>query len=134
MKSYNYIYSLFCHNRSVGRSTDAPKHAITGRLQEIIKTLIPDEYANDQRSYLAELYIKFIQTDSSLNNRLHRIDPYNSYDIEFFNIMPEQAVDISKIAKAVKELQITTVRYTDPLNYIILGLDYLLKLCEDLNV
>lgn len=136
---HNYFYSILC--------TDSTRRAVTpdiyysDRVREIRDILIPPSYSLDQRMILAELYIRFIKTDVYLNTKLLKLDPYNSYDIVEYKCThtdnlensSEVSVNLENIARAVRCASITNIRYTDTIGYILIGLEYLLDLCGELN-
>jgi predicted Rossmann fold nucleotide-binding protein DprA/Smf involved in DNA uptake len=132
MKKYNYFYTLLCRD-SVGRPVSVVPVMPTDQMMPIINALIPEGSTVVQRTVLAELYINLLKTDAALNVRLWRIDPYNSYDITDYDITadPQDEIKLEQIADNIKKLQITTVRYTDAIGYILIALEYLLKLCEE---
>jgi hypothetical protein len=101
----------------------------------IIDVLIPTQCNIQQKMVLAELYIRLIKTDAGLNKRLLHIDPYNSYDIVAYEDIAEPAyyIDLQQIADNIKKLQITNVRYTDVIGYLLIALEQLIKLCEELH-
>ena len=134
---HNYLYSILCPD-STKRKTDEYVYS-SERLKEFCDIIIPPNYSLGVRMALAEFYIRCIKTDAYLNKKLLKVDPYNSYDIiEYtFDPMTDIAeysdVSLEDIAQAIRNAGITNIRHTDIIGYILIGLEYLLDLCGELN-
>jgi len=99
----NVFYGILTDGDNYQRRTTTTTPE-TATIVKLVAALIPNTASAECKRALAELYIRLIQTDKSLEALLNRIDPINSYKLQSFrepfgdgNIIPTIVREIRAI-------------------------------------
>ena len=129
----NVFYGILTNGDNTRRKTTGitPKE---NTVQDIVTALIPSSVSAECKRALAELYIRIIQTDKSMQLSLKTIDPINSYKLQTFR---ENFSDQGILDKIIQQLQALGLPDEEnsslPFDYIKNALRILLDKLNDLT-
>lgn len=129
----NVFYGILTNGDNTLRKTTGitPKE---NTVQDIVTALIPNSVSAECRRALAELYIRIIQTDKSMQLSLKTVDPINSYKLQTFR---ENFSDQGILDKIIQQLQALGLPDEEnsslPFDYIKNALRILLDKLNDLT-
>lgn len=102
----NKLYGALTRGDGAVRRTTIDYESIKPRAKEIAEALTFSTTAEAKRQ-LAEIYIRLIQTDKELENKLNAVDPLNTYKLAKINLNGLVDFDLASIEDQLKRCTIS---------------------------